>query len=64
MKGFIEVTGLLNDLKIKTLINVNQIIGVVEFNGKTVISCNDCDEANVVEETYEEIKAKIAEAIG
>lgn len=64
MKGFIEFTGLVNDLKIKTLINVNQIIGVAELNGKTVISCNDCDEANVVEESYEEIKEKIAEAVG
>ena len=64
MKGFIEATGLVDGLRLKTLINVKQIIGVAEFKGKTVISFVDCDEANIFEESYEEIKAKIAEAVG
>ena len=62
MKGFIEVTEIVNSLRIKTLINVNQIIGVAEVNGHTAISCVSCDEACVFEESYEEIRAKIERA--
>lgn len=64
MKGFIEVTGILNDLRLKTSINVNQIISITELEGKIAMTLVGWNEPIVPEESYEEIKAKIAEAVG
>lgn len=64
MKGFIEVTVIFNGSRAKTLINAKQILTVAEVNGRTGLRCIDDDGSNIIEESYEEIKAKIAEAVG
>lgn len=55
MKGFIEVT---SEAGFKELVNINHIEAVIN---QTIY----LDAINIIcEESYEEIKAKIAEAVG
>lgn len=63
MKGFIEVTHKVK--KEKMLLNVNHILNIVGSTIYIAIMPHTASYAkNVFEESYEEIKAKIAEAVG
>lgn len=63
MKGFIEVT---SECEVKHLINIRHIEEVVNQTIYLDVVNPDCDEQDHIfcEESYEEIKAKIAEAVG
>ncbi len=71
MKGFIEVNLTFNGVSLLTLINVNTIESVVCSNGlATIYSSTIESNGNCVEQihystqnTYEEVKAMIEEAI-
>lgn len=71
MKGFIEVNLIFNGISLLTLINVNTIESVVRSNGLAVIySSTVAANGNCVEQiryptqnTYEEVKAMIEEAM-
>lgn len=63
MKGFIEVT---DEQRTKHLINIRHIEEVVNSTIYLDVINPHCDEQDriICEESYEEIKAKIAEAVG
>lgn len=63
MKGFIEVT---NERGTKHLINIRHIEDVMNSTIYLDVVNPDCDEQDHIfcEESYKDIKAKIAEAVG
>lgn len=71
MKGFIEINATFNGASVLALINVNTIESVVRSNGLAIIYSSTVEtNGNCVEQiryptqnTYEEVKAMIEEAM-